>query len=254
MTVTPDQALNWLDNTNTRNRKLSEAYAERLARDISQGRWLLTHEGIAFDPHGVLLDGQHRLWAIVLADKPVQMYVWFDVTSDALMAINNGKSRSTVDILRLAGGCGNVTGPQMATLRAMLTGYGPSITLTSSEAARAYGLHRKAIEFALDQLPRLSRAKGVPKATTRAVIARAWYSANRSRLASFCEMLISGMITDSNSSAILLLRQYLMDNRGYSYEQRRESYGKNPTCPAGVPAGRVDYPALFSRARIFSTS
>ena len=226
MSVTPDRALHWLDNANTRNRRLSEAYAEKLARDMRQDRWLLTHEGIAFDPHGVLLDGQHRLWAVVLADRTVEMYVWFDVTSEALMAINNGKSRSTVDILRLAGRCGNVTGPQISTLRALLAGYGKGPTMTCSEAAEAYDRHRDAISFALDHLPVCLRAKGVPTATTRGVIARGWYSANRAKLAAFCEMIISGVVTDPNAGVIVLLRQYLMDNRGGSYELRRERYGK----------------------------
>ena len=59
--ITPDMALRWLETTNTNNRKVSEKHVHRLARDMTDGKWRLTHVGIAFDPNGTLLDGQHRL-------------------------------------------------------------------------------------------------------------------------------------------------------------------------------------------------
>ena len=68
MTITPTMALNWLEHANTNNRKIIEAYVKKLARDMKAGRWRLTHEGIAFDPHGVLLDGQHRF---ARSSKPI---------------------------------------------------------------------------------------------------------------------------------------------------------------------------------------
>ena len=87
MSISPEMARRWLEVGNTRNRNMNMAYCERLARDMREGRWVLTHEGIAFSPNGRLLDGQHRLQAIILADLPVAMFVWFDVPAEALMAI-----------------------------------------------------------------------------------------------------------------------------------------------------------------------
>jgi hypothetical protein len=36
---------------------------------------MVTHQGIALDTDGVLIDGQHRLAAAVEADQPVDMLV-----------------------------------------------------------------------------------------------------------------------------------------------------------------------------------
>ena len=47
---------------------LTANYDPWIARDMKAGHWRLTHQGIAFDPAGVLIDGQHRLWAIVESD------------------------------------------------------------------------------------------------------------------------------------------------------------------------------------------
>ena len=94
MQVTPAMAANWLENANVKNRKISDLHVKRLARDMKEGRWVQTHEGIAFDPNGVLLDGQHRLWAIIEADVTIAMYIWFNVSPQALLVIGSGKPGS----------------------------------------------------------------------------------------------------------------------------------------------------------------
>ena len=43
---------------------------------------MTTHQGIAFDENGVLQDGQHRLCAIVSANKPVDMMVTSGLSPD----------------------------------------------------------------------------------------------------------------------------------------------------------------------------
>ncbi len=77
--VTPAQAEAWLKDRNTHNRAMNHAHVERIARDIAAGRFLLTHQGIAFSTEDVLLDGQNRLAAIVKAGVPVRLRVWFDM-------------------------------------------------------------------------------------------------------------------------------------------------------------------------------
>ena len=153
MTVTPAMAIKWLE-TNVHNRPVSELYIDRLARDMKAGRWMLTHEGIAFDVHGILLDGQHRLWAIVYAEVPVEMHVWFNVSPDSLMVIDGGRGRSLADHLRLGGGLGDVNKDLLAALRCML-GKGRDLYLTSDEAREALRLHERPIVFAMKNLPKV---------------------------------------------------------------------------------------------------
>ena len=45
MTITPTMAANWLEEANLRNRRVSDSHVNRMARDMADGRWLLTHEG-----------------------------------------------------------------------------------------------------------------------------------------------------------------------------------------------------------------
>ncbi len=240
MAITPEMAVNWLEKVNTHNRPLSDAHVARLARDMKEGNWLLTHQGIAFAPDGTLLDGQHRLWAIVEANVSVEMHVWFNVTPEALMAVDTGKTRGLADVLHLGGGLGWVTVRELAVLRTMLGGLSGSVALSSSEAASALERHRCAIEFALSVLP---DAKYISNASTRAVVARAYYTADRRKLAEFGRMLTSGIVTDVGCTSVILLRQYLLSNTGVSRPERRERYAKTQRALAahldGTPIAKL---------------
>ncbi len=73
--LTPEIAMEILDNHNPKNRSVSENTVQSYATDMRNGKWQMTHQGLAFDVNGNLLDGQHRLWAIVFAGVPVEMMV-----------------------------------------------------------------------------------------------------------------------------------------------------------------------------------
>jgi len=221
--VTPAMAMDWLDHANTSNRKVSEPHVQRLARDMASGEWKLTHEGIAFDPSGILIDGQHRLWAVVMSETPVEMHVWRSVTREALMAIDCGRARTLGDMLRLSGGHGNVGKNDLAVLRAMLGGFAGPVSLTAAEAAEALGKHAAAVRFAIETLP---NAKWISSAATRAVLARAYYSCDHDLLRDFGRMLGTGVVPDRGAVAVVLLRQFLSEKPGHSRQATHERYTK----------------------------
>jgi hypothetical protein len=81
------------------SRPTVRAFAEAMAR----GDWMVTHQGIAFDVHGVLVDGQHRLAAIVEAGVPVEMMVFTDVTEGTFDVLDTGRRRNAADVLAVEG-------------------------------------------------------------------------------------------------------------------------------------------------------
>ena len=64
MQITPDLAAEFLKR-NTSNRAIKKSKIKKYADDLRRGNWKLTHQGVAISPSGRLLDGQHRLSAIV---------------------------------------------------------------------------------------------------------------------------------------------------------------------------------------------
>ncbi|MET7377919.1 hypothetical protein ABZT08_03695 [Streptomyces sp. NPDC005526] len=100
--VSPQLAMEWLAH-NTNNRPLSKSTVLQLAGQIQRGEWQLTHQGIAFDEDGVLIDGQHRLAAIVKSGITVPLTVTHGVPRTAFTVMDTGRKRTGRDALALAG-------------------------------------------------------------------------------------------------------------------------------------------------------
>ena len=77
VTVTPDMAFEMLEK-NTRNRKVDEKRVRQYAKDMKSSRWALNGSTIVIAEDGTLLDGQHRLWAVIEANVPVQLLIVYN--------------------------------------------------------------------------------------------------------------------------------------------------------------------------------
>jgi len=75
--VTPEMAAQWLA-AGRFNRRVNHAAVASYERQINAGLWRCSHQGIAFTREGVLIDGQHRLLAVVRTGKTVRMTVFTD--------------------------------------------------------------------------------------------------------------------------------------------------------------------------------
>jgi hypothetical protein len=100
--ITPKRAAEMLA-ANTTNRPLSRTTVRSFADAMRRGEWQVTHQGIAFDTSGVLVDGQHRLAAIVEADLPIEVTVFTDVEPDTFDVLDTGKKRNAADVLAIEG-------------------------------------------------------------------------------------------------------------------------------------------------------
>lgn len=96
--VTPEMAARWLEKNDV-NRKLREHRCAFLARAIEDGKWVTTHQGIAFARSGRLLDGQHRLRAIILANTAVDVWVARNVPEEAFAVMDAGLPRKMYERL-----------------------------------------------------------------------------------------------------------------------------------------------------------
>lgn len=99
MRIGPAQAKELLAR-NTSNRPINRGTVEEYAGAMKRGEWLLTHQGVALDPDLNLLDGQHRLMAIIIADVEVEMMVTFDCAPEAFAMLDRGRVRSLAYALR----------------------------------------------------------------------------------------------------------------------------------------------------------
>lgn len=102
--ITPERAAEYL-GANLGNRRQRASVISRYAKEMTVGRWLTTHQGIAFGWDGRLLDGQHRLRAVVESGISVQMLVVRGIDPAAFTLIDHGAKRDAGDALEIYAGC-----------------------------------------------------------------------------------------------------------------------------------------------------
>lgn len=100
--ITPAKAQNYLGQ-NTHNRHLRQTAVDAYARDMSAGVWQWNGDGIKIATDGTLLDGQHRLAAIVQAGVPVRLLVTSGLPVEAQETMDTGIHRTFADALSLRG-------------------------------------------------------------------------------------------------------------------------------------------------------
>jgi hypothetical protein len=101
--ITPARADSILAENNLRNRDLRESRVTHLVGNIERDEWRLTGAAIVFDVDGVLLDGQHRLAACVIAEKPIEVIVLRNAPRESQDVMDDTLRRNLGDALRLRG-------------------------------------------------------------------------------------------------------------------------------------------------------
>lgn len=101
-TITPHWAKKTLDEKNIGNRPMNKKHVTALAAEILNGRWKINGDTICLNETR-LIDGQHRLAAVVLADKPIQSFVVDGLPSDVFDTKDIGKRRGAGDVLSILG-------------------------------------------------------------------------------------------------------------------------------------------------------
>lgn len=96
-TITPKKAAELLKK-NTHNRPCMMSYVDELSAAILRGEWKVNGDTIKLNGD-VLVDGQHRLHAVVKSGKSIVTYIVRGVQADAFNTIDLGRKRTTGQLL-----------------------------------------------------------------------------------------------------------------------------------------------------------
>lgn len=102
VTVTPEIAERWLKG-NTFNRPRRSIRSAKYGRDMAAGRWTLNNDAVCFTSDGQLVNGQHRLQAVVDTETSVVMLIIRNMPLDAMVNMDSGAKRTVGDALGLNG-------------------------------------------------------------------------------------------------------------------------------------------------------
>lgn len=97
--IWPEDAKAYLEHNHPKNRKISKSKVLQYVNDMENDRWADTPFPIIFTKDGVLLNGQHRLTAVVEVGSPCVFEVRIVPDDSILEYLDNGKSRTVTDYI-----------------------------------------------------------------------------------------------------------------------------------------------------------
>jgi hypothetical protein len=100
--LTPAEAQRLLDG-NTRNRTLRPEYVQQLAGAMERGEWMINGEPVQLAADGTVLNGQHRLTAVVESGVTVPMLMVRGLATSTQRTMDVGTRRTLSDVLALHG-------------------------------------------------------------------------------------------------------------------------------------------------------
>jgi hypothetical protein len=102
LTVDPETARQMLSaQEGHHNRKTRPGAVARYAATMRSGSWVTSPEPLVFSPSGRLLNGQHRLNAVVKTGMPQTFLFMFGVDEQVFQVLDRGAPRSLADALDL---------------------------------------------------------------------------------------------------------------------------------------------------------
>lgn len=96
--VTPASASEMLEK-NDGNRKARRSAVATYASLMDAGKWMCSPDGIIIAKSGRLLQGQHRLMAVVASGCTVQMVIWREVDENVFSVLDRGLKRTLFDAI-----------------------------------------------------------------------------------------------------------------------------------------------------------
>lgn len=102
--VTPAQANVWLEECNTKNRRMNLGHVQRMVNLMQKGQWMCNGDTVCFDWNGVLVDGQHRLAAIAKSGNTETCIIVRNLDPKVIMTKDmEMKPRNLSDLLSMDG-------------------------------------------------------------------------------------------------------------------------------------------------------
>lgn len=98
-----EQARQLLSRNTNKNRPLSQRHVDYLANAMKNGNWAINGQTIIISDVGELIDGQHRMSAIIKSGVTVPMLVCRGVEGKNFVYIDEGKSRTAANVFASMG-------------------------------------------------------------------------------------------------------------------------------------------------------
>ena len=257
--ISPEVARVYLES-NRINRPLRPTAIQSYAEDMKNGDWLLNGETICFDENGKLVDGQHRLLAVIQSGCVVDINVSRGVKEENAVLYDRGSGRDARDTLSMKGYPCAVSryGPAIARVHFILS---PNTTINARHKVSDAEIVKFIDQYETDLIKIIGISEGGKKCkggvnTRQANFQYALFCAYKSgedikRLGDFVSMVRTGYVNDSKMdvSAITLRNDIIYKKIDISKNREK----KEGTVNIYIENAIYDFCRFKSRKRTYST-
>ena len=205
---------------NLHNRKPNLDHVSSLASHMTNCNWKASGDPIRISKTGRLLDGQHRLMALVKCAVPQKMLIVSDLEDEVFDVIDTGKMRNASDIFHIA----NINNANtMSAIVKIVKAYESGIDITNNSGAIAlrkylspahlieeYNSRPEYYEELLKSASKHWSNSKILKPSEYALINHIFSKINSSNSEEFLDKLSTGSMLDVDDP-IFLLRKRLID-------------------------------------------
>jgi len=222
-TITPEVAIKYLDSYKG-NRPIKQSHVNNLAAQMSAGLWKSTHQGIAFNGGNELVDGHHRMWAVILSDTPIKTMVTRGLAEDDVAFLDLGAARDMADAAHYDG----VEVDKMAWPVAKILARGittANVKVPFPIVRSWYEFYKAGIDAALEARAICQPSRQKMNSVMTAALARAFYGMERPLFDRFVQTLKTGQVEVKADMAATVLRDAWLTGR-VGKAQSSEAYFK----------------------------
>lgn len=223
--ITPQQATKWLER-NVNNRPLNADRVKTIAAAILRNEWTLNGDSVKLSLTGRLLDGQHRLSAIVVAGRPCRSLIVRNLPDETFKAIDtNRMARQARDVLAMEGIQNATTHASAARMLFYYENYGhPFVNEpVTIEQVNAIALNRPGMAEAVSYVCGRLWLKKHMTPTLAAFCRYVFMKQDADIAAKFFDELVSG-VGLAKGSPVLLLRERLLGGNASNKAEMHRAY------------------------------
>lgn len=206
--VTPEMARDMLAR-NTRNRNLRPKHVYDLVKALKAGKWCMNGDTICISEDGTLIDGQHRLTAIVTSGVTARMMVVYNLPNDPEVFGTKGigKSRHYADVLSIEGAknASTLATALSLTFRCDEGAMFDKVVLTNNEIVEVYKIY-----IGMDEsVAKCMRSRGLVPASILAACHYMFSRRDSDAADAFVEDVITGVGLSAGDPVLALRDRYM---------------------------------------------
>lgn len=226
--ITPKIAKEMLKK-NFNNRKLNNPHVNYLSRQMLDNQWQFDGQPIRFDKYGRLLDGQHRLSAVVKSGETIKFLIISGLEESTFKVMDTGKNRSSGDVLSTLGikYCNDVSSVARSVIKFKEGSYSKSNSrgstkTTNTDIINWYKENEKIEDIVRKADVLRSNFSGVLSRTKIATLLYLFNEINVGHSEIFMSKLCNGLDLDVNSPIYILRKKLIEDKMAKSSLPYRE--------------------------------